>query len=786
MFGEFRVASLKSNPQPETRNSQLATRNPQLVFFMKRIDITADIRSGPENTNDTLGRDKAAVLFLFAFAFRIIYIIQSADNPLFGLPIVDAHVYAEWAGRMAQGEWLWDYVENYLPIYPAFLALQQIVFGSSPLVTKIIQSFMGSLSAVMLAQVAARTWNRNIGLITGYLVATYWILVVFEAEKFAESFSIFFQSLTLWLLIQYAHRLRGIIAAGFAFALSAGVRANLFLVLPFILGWLLWREWPLRASAIKKAISFCLGTLLIIGPIVIRNYQITGAPLLRALSTWNLYTGISPEFEGLHPPTGILYDKYMNLPLAAGLRSEVEIERFWTDKALEAAGQDPLKTLTNFLRRLVIFSNAREWSQEIDVYIYRGYSGFLSLPWIGFWLIGPFSLLGFCFLRRVTKNQWLVIGYTAVGFLSIIPFKGSDRYRLPTAALLTIFAALAIWQIYLLIQNADKQKIFRSLAVLGAFCALCWPDWQNLAERKTARHHFYIGLHYESIGKLDKAVSQYEISMKDFPWDPDSPYRIGRILRGQGQPGRGLVFLREALRREPHFPEAMNEIARIYLAADLIEAADLKARDSLKLNPIEIDTLLLLADIRQRQGNIDKEIEYLNRAAIEARDSESAIILADRLVEMGNFEYAAGLYDRIMHSRKTNRYLRVQAAMLAGTLATRHLKNAEMARRYWLAVSRKFRDFTFFAQQADYMLGVLDENTFRKHMQRSNQWQIAAAYMIGLKNWFNGDLPKAEREFQRCLADLRDLEAKPDTIPQKWAWEDLQRIRSGPSPVSSN
>jgi len=753
---------------------------------MRRIDFKVDIGNGTENTDNTLGRDRAAVLFLFAFGFRIIYIIQSADNPLFGVPIVDAHVYAEWAGRMAQGVWLWDYVENYLPIYPAFLALQQIVFGSGPLVTKIIQSLMGSLSAVMLAQVAARTWNRNIGLITGYLIATNWMLVVFEAEKYAESFSIFFQSLTLWLLIQYAHRLWGIIAAGFAFVLSTAVRANLFFVLPFVLGWLMWRNWSQRASSMKNAALFCVGTVLIIGPIVVRNYQITGMPLLRAQSTWNLYTGISPEFEGLHPPTGILFDKYMNMPFAAGLRTEMEIERFWANKALEVARQEPLKIATNFLRRLVIFCNAREWSQEFDVYIYRDYSGFLSLPWPGFWLIGPFSLLGFCFLRRITKNQWLVIGYTVVGFLSIVPFKASDRYRLPTVVLLTIFAAVAIWHLYLFIQNADKQTLYKGLAVLGAFCALCWPDWQNLAERKTARHNFYIGLHNESIGKLDEAVAQYEISMKKFPWDPDSPYRIGRILRGQGQPGRGLVFLKEALRREPHFPEAMNEIARIYLAADLIEAADHKARDSLKLNPVEKDTLLLLADIRQRQGNIEKEIAYLNRAALEARDSDSAIILADLLVEMGNYKYAVGLYDGVMRSRKTNRYLRVQAAMLAGITATRHLKNAEAASGYWLAVSRKFQDFKFFALQADYMLGVMDENTFRKHMQLSNQWQIAAGYMIGLKNWLNGDLPKAEKEFQRCLVDLNDPDAKPETIPQKWAWEDLQRIRSGAPPASSN
>ena len=88
---------------------------------------------------------------MFAFGFRLIYILQSTDNPLFGISIVDAHVYADWADRMAQGIWLWDYVGNYLPVYPAFLAVQQILFGPSPFVNKIIQSLMGSLSAVMLA-----------------------------------------------------------------------------------------------------------------------------------------------------------------------------------------------------------------------------------------------------------------------------------------------------------------------------------------------------------------------------------------------------------------------------------------------------------------------------------------------------------------------------------------------------------------------------------------------------------------------------------------------------------
>ena len=105
----------------------------------------------------------------------MIYVIQSTDNPLFGVPVVDAYIYAQWAKEMVDGIWLWDHVGNYLPIYPAFLALQQIIFGTNPYMTEVVQSIMGAFTAVLLAQVAARAWNRQVGLITGYLLSTYWM-----------------------------------------------------------------------------------------------------------------------------------------------------------------------------------------------------------------------------------------------------------------------------------------------------------------------------------------------------------------------------------------------------------------------------------------------------------------------------------------------------------------------------------------------------------------------------------------------------------------------------------
>ena len=741
------------------------------------IEIPADSEMQKTDSGD-IDTGSLAVLFAIALGFRLIYILQSTENPLFGVALVDAKAYVRWADLMASGVWLWDVVGNYLPVYPAFLALQQIVFGTGPTVNKIIQSLMGSMSAVLMAQVAARAFNRQVGLIAGYLIATSWMLVVFESEMYAESFSIFFQSLSLWLLIRYTSSMPAVAGAGLAFALSAAARANLLAILPVAVYWLVRKGRLDRKQGLLATALFCAGTVLVFGPILLRNYQITGRPMLRAQGTWSLYSGLAPEFEGLHPPTGISFDKYMNRPFAAGMRSEVDIERYWGRQIVKLLKDDPLAVAANFVRRLLVFFNYREWSQEFDVYAYRSYSGFLSLPWTGFWLIGPLGLLGLCCLRRpLSSGQWLVVGFTVAGFVSIIAFKASDRYRLPVAVLLSVFAAFAIWQIYRYVKERDKQLLMRCAVLLAVFGLLCWPDWAGLVPRKTARHDFFIGLHKESIGKLADAVPYYQRSMRKFAWDADSPYRIGRIYFRLKETGRALIFAREALRREPQFPAALNLAAQIYLQAGLVDAADAKAEQSLALHPMDKDTLLLLAEIRRRQGRSDQEIGFLARAALQARNAQASMLLADRLTGVGHIEQAIELYDRVVQSRNVDRYVRVQAAMLAGILRARYFKDAKGAHSSWQTVWEQFADFRFFALQAGFLIGRIDEAAFRHAMRKDALWEATAAYTVGLKHLLHGDRSSAAEEFERCLS-LGGTQGDPEQIPHKWARQDLQRLKA--------
>ncbi len=750
--------------------------NTEITTVTPSIQPLPDTNPHPEFAPRSITKKSVLFLFIFALALRMIYVIQSTENPLFGVPVVDAYVYAQWAKKMVDGIWLWDQVDNYLPIYPAFLAGQQIIFGASPFANKILQSIMGAFTAVLMAQVAAWAWNRQVGLITGYLLATYWMLVIFGTEKFAETFSIFFQSLTIWLLVRYSQRFWAVSAAGFTFALSAGVRANLFLVLPFIIVWLVWRNWNHRMMALKATVLFFLGTVLIIGPIVVRNYQLSGSPMLRTQASWSLYSGLSPEFEGLHPPVGILFLKYMRMPDQIGVFTEKEVEQYWYHRLKDVIRENPFGVVLNFLRHLVIFVNAREWSQEFDAYAYRNYSSVLSLPWTGFWLIGPFGLLGLVLTRRLSKNQQLILIYTIIGILSILPFKASDRYRLPSAVLLAMFAALALWYFYQWIKTRNTRALFAGLPVIVLLCLLCWPDWQNITARKSARHYFFIGKHYENSGRMDDAVRAYEKSMHDFSWDPDSPYRIGRILIGKKQPNQGLKYLREALRREPEFPEAIDAIAYIYLQRGDLDAAEKELSTSLRLAPANTEALMLMANIQRRKGQTDAEIAFLKKAVASTGNHQPAMLLALRFRESGNAKESIELYDRVMRSRQVAKRIRLSAAMRAGMTIARFFNDAADARRYWLYTLREFKEFNFFSLQASFLVGDLDEKGFRKQMGDTPEGQVTAEYIVGLRHWLNGNTASAIQAYRRCLQiDIGNHTFDRDS-PRTWAREDLQHL----------
>jgi hypothetical protein len=129
-----------------------------------------------------------------------------------------------------------------------------------------------------------------------------------------------------------------------------------------------------------------------------------------------------------------------------------------------------------------------------------------------------------------------------------------------------------------------------------------------------------------------------------------------------------------------------------------------------------------------------------------------------------------------MRSRQVAKRIRLSAAMRAGVTIARFLNDNEAARRYWQYILRKFNEFKFFSLQASFMVGDLDEESFRNLMGNTLEGQITAEYMIGLQYRLNGNTTSAIQAYRRCLQiDTGDNAFDLDS-PRTWAREDLQHL----------
>jgi tetratricopeptide (TPR) repeat protein len=186
-----------------------------------------------------------------------------------------------------------------------------------------------------------------------------------------------------------------------------------------------------------------------------------------------------------------------------------------------------------------------------------------------------------------------------------------------------------------------------------------------------------------------------------------------------------------------------------------------------------------MADIYRRMGKRKAELDYLEKAVLESKKHEAAIFVAERLIELQKYPQAVELYKLVMVANDAERHLRVKAAMLAGITADRFFNKKNAGYEFYDVVVKDFEDYLFFVWQAEYLLGHITEEELKKRMARGNEWNAAAAYVIGLARWLRGDLNGAAEAFKECLGKSNpESSVPPEALPQKWAWADLKRIKN--------
>ena len=248
------------------------------------VSATA-LRSRPDSR---LGRSPAAIIFIAAAAIQIAYILIFLRHYHME---ADAQHYHDIAINVAHGHGFaahYPYLVTHPtafrpPLYPLLLGGTYAVFGDHIASAQILNVVLGSAVVVLVAVLATRIGGRRAGLIAAALTAVFPPLLANDGVPLSEPLGLVVMLLGIWALL--AGRPGW---AGIAVGLLVLTRPSAQLLVP-VLALVIWRQ-----IGFRRAVLFCLASVIVVAPWVIRNESIFHRPVIVTSNGFNLAAIYSP------------------------------------------------------------------------------------------------------------------------------------------------------------------------------------------------------------------------------------------------------------------------------------------------------------------------------------------------------------------------------------------------------------------------------------------------------------------------------------------------------------
>ncbi len=255
------------------------------------------------------------VLFTLAVIPRLYVALLLAAEPVW-----DGHYYDFGARRIARGfgysddlamgphgALSWHPWCHYPVGYSAFLGFFYRVFGESPLVPAIVDAVTGACLALVTWKLASTALGERRARLAGVLVALHPGLVLYAGLEMSEPLAALTTLLAFWLATREPRSLRNVLAAALLLGVSALVRPQALLCVPF-LGLVLPSSTPERGSFLARtglvrrvatAALACGVALVPVAPWTARNCRVMdGCALISTNAGWNLAIGAFPRATG--------------------------------------------------------------------------------------------------------------------------------------------------------------------------------------------------------------------------------------------------------------------------------------------------------------------------------------------------------------------------------------------------------------------------------------------------------------------------------------------------------
>ena len=598
----------------------------------------------------------ACGLFLFALGWRLVYLHQAAQSPLFDTPVVDAQTYFQQAERFATHFSLGDEPFWQPPLYPAFLGLLHLLFGPSFYAYRLVQFALGALSVTLLYLIGRRVFSPGVGLAAGLIASVYGPLLYFEGELLPPVLGILLNlGLLLLLLRDDTPQSKWVcLAAGLGLGLAA---AAIPTVLPFalcVVGWLILRSEPARFSArLVRALVFVLGIGAVLGGIAWRNWVVgRDVVLLSSNSGLNFYIGNNADFpRTAQMRPGTEWYNLIQRPQQAGLAKPSEQSAYFWQEAFAFIKERPVDYVSLQIRKIGLFWQGGEIRRNTDMYFARRYSSLLSAQvWhdklaFPFGLVAPLALVGLVLAAKGRKGGLIllfVLSYAG----AVIAFFPTARYRLPLIPLLILLACYAgAW-----IKASLFDRQWRVVLPLGTVLLLAWSvnagaiTWQD-----DAQEHFYTGLAYARKGLEARSTLELHKALQLDPEHYDARFKLAEQYWNLGETDRAEGHYRRLIEQAPRETAPRRNLGNLYLESGRIEAALVLFREIVELEPEKARSHFGLAGAYRTGGLLEQaEAEYRKALELDPDHFDARYNLAYLYDQKGEDKWAEREYRRLL------------------------------------------------------------------------------------------------------------------------------------------
>ncbi len=530
-------------------------------------------------------RDVALVAAAAAAVRLVAFFLNARGNPAFDYLIMDSAHIDQWARALAAGEGSGGvYFRG--PLVPYLLSLVYRASGGSVAAAVLLNHAAGAATCALVYLLAREYFGRAVAITAGLLAALYWPMIYFEGEILIEPVFILLAVLGLWRLARAAARptAAGSVTAGALIGLAALARPTILALLPAIpIVYLASRadgDAPAsRARRLRLGLAAAAAALVMLLPAAIHNYRAERAfvPV-----TWsgglNFYIGNNASSDGRSaflPAAGAEWmgggDEALALAASEAGRplKAAEASNLYLRKGLSWIASDPGGAAVLALKKLYMFWEGPERSNEKYLYFFwhRFGLGRAQLP--GFWLVSPLALAAMALLWPRRRELSLLYLFVLAYLVGVVAFFVVARYRLPAAPVLVIFAAWTLVECFESARGRRRGALARAGALVVAFFAIAnasYPSFfKSRAQHLAMAHYTLAGAHMRS-GNEEGVLRELGASRRAFEQAPsryyaamaqDIYFKLGVLWYERGRCDEAISALANVLPSDPRAKEAL-------------------------------------------------------------------------------------------------------------------------------------------------------------------------------------------------------------------------------------